>query len=35
VCMDLVALFQHETEERLDTDGVPFARSCAAPRGSE
>jgi hypothetical protein len=35
VCMDLVAPFQHETQDRLDTEGVPFARSCAAPRGNQ
>jgi hypothetical protein len=33
VCLDLVAPFQGETQNALDTDGVPFARSCSAPRG--
>lgn len=35
VCEDLVAPFQQETRNALDTAGVPFARSCAAPRGSD
>jgi hypothetical protein len=34
VCLDLVAPFQNETANALDTDGVPFARSCGAPRGA-